>query len=448
MSVESEIRRLQERQRQEIERTRATVEAGDKDSADYWRSKFALEGMDDKAIARSTQIALQARGVEKEIEALGEDASEEDVEKLRGKLSGITGEQWGAGTSALRGEFISTLSGALEGKAKIATTKKQEGLVAAAEEKQAAMRETGLAAIGSTLDKSRAALQEGGQKAAGEFTLAEGAIKQEYTDAEGKLAGIIDEAGAEAKGRLSPYAEAGSKALEQYQNALGLGPQGGAGVSEALASSPGYQFRLDQGLKGVQNVAAATGRSLSGRGLMELQTRGEGLAAEEYGRYVGNLANLTAAGQQAATTLSSLDMAIAAGKGDAVKFGASGRAGASQWAAGGRAATEMTTAGAIADVYGQQAGIQAGFYGNEAAVAASMAGSTMSQAFAMFQQGNNQAFQERMASWQANQERMMSELIAPDADQALLNTALQVGGSLLGAYLGRPKPAGPQPAGG
>ena len=52
---------------------------------------------------------------------------------------------------------------------------------------------------------------------------------------------------------------------------------------------PGYQFRLDQGNKAIQNLAAATGNLNSGRALKDAMNFSSGLASQEYqnayGRY-------------------------------------------------------------------------------------------------------------------------------------------------------------------
>lgn len=46
---------------------------------------------------------------------------------------------------------------------------------------------------------------------------------------------------------------------------------------------PGYQFRLDQGNKSLQNMAAATGNLNSGRALKDAMNFSSGLASQEYG---------------------------------------------------------------------------------------------------------------------------------------------------------------------
>lgn len=77
---------------------------------------------------------------------------------------------------------------------------------------------------------------------------------------------------------LSPYQEAGQQATSQLSQALtgGFNP-------EDLASDEGYQFRLGQGMQGLQRQLAASGLGQSGAALKAAQEYGQGLASQEYG---------------------------------------------------------------------------------------------------------------------------------------------------------------------
>lgn len=48
-------------------------------------------------------------------------------------------------------------------------------------------------------------------------------------------------------------------------------------------ADPGYQFRMDEGMRGVEGGAAARGGLLSGAALKAIQKYGQGLASQEYG---------------------------------------------------------------------------------------------------------------------------------------------------------------------
>lgn len=54
---------------------------------------------------------------------------------------------------------------------------------------------------------------------------------------------------------------------------------------------PGYEFRLAEGQKAIDRVNAARGR-LGGAGIKDLMRFNQGLASDEYGRYVGNLQSM------------------------------------------------------------------------------------------------------------------------------------------------------------
>ena len=89
-------------------------------------------------------------------------------------------------------------------------------------------------------------------------------------------------------------------AIQQYQNLLGLGPQGAAGEQATLAQTPGYQFAKQQGLQATENAATATGMGLSGNTLQALDTFSTGLADSTYQQAVGNAQNAVGIGQASA----------------------------------------------------------------------------------------------------------------------------------------------------
>jgi len=79
-------------------------------------------------------------------------------------------------------------------------------------------------------------------------------------------------------------------------------------------ADPGYQFRLDQGNKALQNAAAATGNLNSGRALKDAIGYNSGMASQEYGNaynrfnndqtnQFNRLATITGIGQSSASAL-------------------------------------------------------------------------------------------------------------------------------------------------
>jgi len=99
---------------------------------------------------------------------------------------------------------------------------------------------------------------------------------------------------AQTRADLAPWREVGTQALSQYAQLLGVQAPGGPAPGEApdrsaFFKSPGYQFRLGEGVKAVERSAAARGSLQSGAAMKAVQRYGEGLASEEYGRYLGVL---------------------------------------------------------------------------------------------------------------------------------------------------------------
>lgn len=72
-------------------------------------------------------------------------------------------------------------------------------------------------------------------------------------------------------------------------DAVQFGDYGQAPNMESFFSNfqadPGYQFRLNEGLRGVNAASAAMGKLRSGDAAKALQARGEGLASQEYGNW-------------------------------------------------------------------------------------------------------------------------------------------------------------------
>lgn len=98
-------------------------------------------------------------------------------------------------------------------------------------------------------------------------------------------------------------------AAQSYVNTLGQA------TTEAepyeFTASPGYQFRLNEGLNALTSQANARGMSLSGASLQEAQRYGEGLAADDYWTQFNALGSLSGAGQVAVNNSASLGAQMA-----------------------------------------------------------------------------------------------------------------------------------------
>lgn len=96
-----------------------------------------------------------------------------------------------------------------------------------------------------------------------------------------------------------PYRDLGSSAIPQYEALLGIGPQGSAGIGQALQNTPGYQFTQQQGQTGILN-AASLGGGVGGNTLAALDQYNTGLASGTYQSEVADIGGAVASGQAAA----------------------------------------------------------------------------------------------------------------------------------------------------
>lgn len=100
---------------------------------------------------------------------------------------------------------------------------------------------------------------------------------------------------------FTPWREAGQGALSKLEMLYGLKPnEGGQTPAQMVAATPGYQFRMDQGMQAIQRSAAARGALKSGGAVKALQRFGDGLASSEYDAFSSRLAQIAGVGQAAA----------------------------------------------------------------------------------------------------------------------------------------------------
>ena len=84
--------------------------------------------------------------------------------------------------------------------------------------------------------------------------------------------------------RMTPYETFGrEEGINRLRDWLTAGDQPGGGVT----IDPGYDWRREQGLKGVEGSAAGAGMLKSGDTLRALENYGQGLASQEYGNAFG-----------------------------------------------------------------------------------------------------------------------------------------------------------------
>lgn len=159
---------------------------------------------------------------------------------------------------------------------------------------------------------------------------------------------------------LKPYMDLGSSYIDPLKNALAnpmLTQQFNAPNTADAMSAPGYQFTQQQGLKAVQNSAAARGLGVSGAAMKGAASYATGLADSTYNdvfnralqtfntnyssaaNNVNRLTNIVGSGQNAAATNGSLGAQAVGNIGNTLTSGAnaiaSGTIGSANAIAGG-----------------------------------------------------------------------------------------------------------------
>jgi len=103
-------------------------------------------------------------------------------------------------------------------------------------------------------------------------------------EARGQIEGYTNK----AIGYQQPYYDVGTQNLNtvNQRNAAGaydMPTQNYQQPQFNFQADPGYQFRMNEGMRGVNNNMSAQGMSLSGATMKALQKYGQGMASQEYG---------------------------------------------------------------------------------------------------------------------------------------------------------------------
>lgn len=107
---------------------------------------------------------------------------------------------------------------------------------------------------------------------------------------------------------LAPWREAGGAAINAGAAMLQPGYD--------YKSSPGYQFRFNEGQRAVESGGAAKGMLMSGGTLKDLARFGDGLASNDFNDQFNRQMAIAGGGQQAATSLGAIGSATAGRIGD------------------------------------------------------------------------------------------------------------------------------------
>ena len=96
---------------------------------------------------------------------------------------------------------------------------------------------------------------------------------------------------------FAPYVMTGAQGLGRLGDVYGLN---GVDAQERAAASfqtyPGYQFRFDQGIDAIDRSSAAKGMLRSGAQLKALNEYGQGVASQEYNRWLSGLGDMAKIG--------------------------------------------------------------------------------------------------------------------------------------------------------
>lgn len=100
------------------------------------------------------------------------------------------------------------------------------------------------------------------------------------------------------RGDMAPYRQGGQQAQNalMFETGLGPRPEGYGGYQQ----SPGYDFRLGEGVNALDMSAAAGGDLFSGRTGKAITEYGQNFATQDYGNYLNRLSGLAGSGQNAA----------------------------------------------------------------------------------------------------------------------------------------------------
>lgn len=157
---------------------------------------------------------------------------------------------------------------------------------------------------------------------------------------------MSQEQAAQMRADLSPYRQAGQEFINPLIMGMGyarradgmLVPDQNSILQQRfqfnpqdLESTPGYQFTLQQGLRGTNNALAAQGLGLSGAQAKGLSQYATGLANQTYGdQYNRALSAWQANQQQALNNVNNLQSAVNMGQNSAAQTGQAGIQAANQ----------------------------------------------------------------------------------------------------------------------
>lgn len=142
---------------------------------------------------------------------------------------------------------------------------------------------------------------------------------------------------------FAPYRETGATALGEYGALFGVGREGLVSPEEQEAArgrfktSPGYEFRMGEGIRAFDRAASARGQLQSGGTGKALTRYAQGVASDEFGSYANRLAQIAGVGQAATGSTAAAGQTTAGNISGTLMAGGQAQAGALQNAATARA---------------------------------------------------------------------------------------------------------------
>lgn len=117
-----------------------------------------------------------------------------------------------------------------------------------------------------------------------QIAAAGGQAAQNIIDDSNTVARFGLEGAQQANAELAPYLHTGRGAANTLGDMLQIGGSLNRDFSAAdLEMDPGYQFRLQEGMKALERSAAARGGALGGAALKEITRYSQGVASQEFG---------------------------------------------------------------------------------------------------------------------------------------------------------------------
>lgn len=110
----------------------------------------------------------------------------------------------------------------------------------------------------------------------------------------------------DTRANLSPFIDIGKGAFRSIGDLYGLNPGNGNPNMGGFTESPDYQFRFGEGMRALENSAAARGGLLSGNFARSAQQFGQGLASGEFANYFDRLFRTSQLGASAASSAGGL----------------------------------------------------------------------------------------------------------------------------------------------